>query len=147
MKERTLKLQEYTDAKTGMKFRVTSIDKKTVKLTKAKDIKTVKIPNEVTLDGFKCTVTAVGSKAFSGCKKLKTVTIGSNVTSIEANAFFNCKKLTKVNVGKKLNKVHKKAFKKCQTKKISVKLPKNLKKNKKLKKQFTKAGIKKNKIK
>lgn len=147
LKERTLKLQEYTDAKTGMKFRVTSIDKKTVKLTKAKDIKTVKIPNEVTLDGFKCTVTAVGSKAFSGCKKLKTVTIGSNVTSIEANAFFNCKKLTKVNVGKKLNKVHKKAFKKCQTKKISVKLPKNLKKNKKLKKQFTKAGIKKNKIK
>ena len=68
LKERTLKLQEYTDAKTGMKFRVTSIDKKTVKLTKAKDIKTVKIPNEVTLDGFKCTVTAVGSKAFSGCR-------------------------------------------------------------------------------
>ena len=142
-----LQLKEYTDAKTGMKYKVTSVSKKTVKLVKAKDKATVKIPAAVTFEGVSCKVTAIGSKAFSGCKKLKTVTIGNNVTTIEANAFFNCKKLTKVNVGKKLSKVNKNAFKKCTAKKITVKLPKNLKKNKKLKNQLTKAGIKKNKIK
>ncbi len=142
-----LKLTEYTDAKTGMKYKVTSIDKKTVKLVKAKDKATVKIPATVTFEGVKCTVTAIGSKAFKNCRKLKTVTLGNNIKTIEANAFYNCKRLNKINVGKKLNKVNKKAFKKCSTKKISVKLPKNLKKNKKLKNQLVKAGIKKSKIK
>lgn len=142
-----LQLKEYTDAKTGMKYKVTSVSKKTVKLVKAKDKATVNIPATVTFEGVSCKVTVIGSKAFNGCKKLKTVTIGNNVTTIEANAFFNCKKLTKVNVGKKLSKVNKNAFKKCTAKKITVKLPKNLKKNKKLKNQLTKAGIKKNKIK
>ena len=131
----------------SMKYKVTSVDKKTVKLVKAKDKATVKIPATVTFEGVKCTVTAIGSKAFNNCRKLKTVTLGNNIKTIEANAFYNCKRLNKINVGKKLNKVNKKAFKKCSTKKISVKLPKNLKKNKKLKNQLIKAGIKKSKIK
>lgn len=131
----------------GMRYQITDTAKKTAMLIKGKNAASVKIPASVKINNETFKVTAIGSKAFNGYKRLKTVTLGSHVAEIKANAFFNCKKLTKVNAGKKLSKVNKTAFKKSPVKKISVKLPKSLKKNKKLKNQLVKAGIRKNKIK
>ena len=73
------------------------------------------------------------SAAFAGCKNITSVTIGKNVKTIGKKAFYNCKKLKSVTVKNKakLNKVGSKAFQKT-AKKISIKLPKNLKKNKKI---------------
>lgn len=128
----------------GMKYSVTSATDKTVKLIKGKDDKNVTIPATVMVGSDSCKVTAIGSKAFSGCsKKLKSVTIGANVASIEKNAFSGCKKLAKVTFkGTVLKSVHKTAFKKT-SKKISAKVPKALKKNKKIMKALKKAGLKK----
>lgn len=128
----------------GVKYQVVSASAKTVKLVKGKDVKTVKI-NTVTYDSIKYTVVEIANNAYKGCsKKLKTVTIGADVKTIGKNAFKGCKKLTKVTIsGKsKLAKVGAGAFKGA-SKKISVKLPKNLKKNKSIKKQIKTAGIKK----
>ena len=89
-------------------------------------------------------ITSIGAQAFAGCKNLKTVVIGKDVTTIGKKAFYNCKKLSKVQVKNKskLKKVGGSAFKKTSNK-ITIKLPKNLKKNAKVKKQLKKAGIKK----
>ena len=128
----------------GVKYQVVSASAKTVKLVKGKDVKTVKI-NTVTNNSIKYTVVEIANNAYKGCsKKLKTVTIGADVKTIGKNAFKGCKKLTKVTIsGKsKLAKVGAGAFK-GTSKKISVKLPKNLKKNKSIKKQIKTAGIKK----
>lgn len=46
----------------------------------------VKIPDTVAINGYNFKVNAIGSKAFSNKKKLKTITMGSNVTSIGKNA-------------------------------------------------------------
>ncbi len=89
-------------------------------------------------------VESIGAQAFAGCKNLKSVVIGKDVKTIGKKAFYNCKKLSKVTVKNKskLSKVGGSAFKKT-AKSIKIKLPKNLKKNSKLKKQLKKAGIKK----
>lgn len=130
----------------GIKYKVISAEALTVKLVKGKDLAKVKIDTVTAAeDGRKYKVVEIGSNAFKGCKrKLKTVTIGANVTTIGKNAFKDCKKLATVTIANKskLKKVASGAFK-GTSKKIKAKLPKNLKKNKTIKKQLNKAGIKK----
>lgn len=89
-------------------------------------------------------VESIGAQAFAGCKNLKTVVIGKGVKTIGKKTFYNCQKLSKVTVksNSKLSKVGGSAFKKT-AKNLKIKLPKNLKKNDKVKKQLKKAGIKK----
>lgn len=107
---------------------------------KNKKSKSVKIAASVTIDGVKYNVTSIGKKAFKGCKKLKKVTIGSNVKTILANAFAKCKKLKKVTIkSKKLKKVAKGSFKGVK-KSCKIKVPKA--KKKAYKKMFKKAKCK-----
>ena len=122
-----------------------SASAKTVKLVKGKDAKKVTIDTVTAADGQKYKVVEIGANAFKGCnKKMSSVTIGVNVTTIGKKAFYGCKKLATVTIKNKskLKKIGSKAFK-GTSKKIKVKLPKSLKKNKKLKNQIKKAGIKK----
>lgn len=114
----------------------------TVTLVKpvSKSIQKVNIPASVKIDGFTFQVTAVSAKAFAGCKKLKTVTIGVNVRSVGKQAFKNCKKLTKITIrSSKLTKgkVGAGAFKGI-AKKATIKVPK--KKLKAYKKFLRKKG-------
>lgn len=114
----------------------------TVTLVKpvSKTIKKVSVPATVTIDGFTFRVTAISAKAFGGCKKLKSVTIGANVRSIGKQAFKNCKKLSKITIRTgKLTKgtVGAGAFKGI-AKKASIKVPK--KKYKAYKKFLRKKG-------
>ncbi|MGN0368690.1 MAG: leucine-rich repeat protein, partial [Wujia sp.] len=100
----------------GSSYKVTSVknNKKTVTYT-AGDKKATKItvPATVTINGTVYKVTAIADKAFSGCSKLTTVTISSNVISIGKNAFSGCKKLTKVTIGKNVKTIGANAFSGC----------------------------------
>lgn len=91
--------------------------KNTVKVIAVdRNIKAVKIPSYVSWKGVRYSVTEIGQKAFSGCKKLKKVTIGKNITNIGKKAFYGCKKLrTVVFQGKKIKKIQKKAFTKTNS--------------------------------
>lgn len=69
-------------------------------------------------------VQSIGKNAFSGCVKLKKVTVNAgNLKQIGANAFFNCKKLTSLTIkSKALKKVGKNALKGIH-KKAVIKVP------------------------
>ncbi len=124
-----------------LKYRVTSTEDKTVKVTglTGKTVTSVSVPATVKYQGSIYQVTAVGKAAFKGCKKLTKVTIGKNVKTIEAKAFFKCSKLKNVNIkATALKSVGKNAFKGI-AKKAFVNVP-----NKKVqayKKILKKAGL------
>lgn len=69
-----------------------------------KTITSVSIPSTVKISGYTFQVTAIGNKAFSGCTKLKKVTIGSKVTTIGKQAFYGCKFLTSITISSKVLK-------------------------------------------
>lgn len=134
----------------GYKYKVTKTNKTGGEVSlvgmankkKAKKLKKLTVKNTVSykFEGKKYTykVTSIGKKAFKNSKKLKKVTIGANVTSIGKGAFYNCKKLSKVVVkSKSLKSVGKKAFRRNGGKKLTISVPKKLKK--KYKKLFKRA--------
>lgn len=128
----------------GIKYQVVSASALTAKLIKGTDTAKLTI-DTVPYNGKTYKIVEIANNAFGGCKKkLKKVTIGVNVETIGKNAFKGCNKLNTVTVKNKskLKKIAPGAFKKT-AKGISIKLPKTLKKNKNLKKQIQKAGIKK----
>ena len=142
----------------GYKYKVTKTDKTggEVSLIGAADKKKVKklkklvVKNTVayTFEGKNYTykVTSIGAKAFKGYKKLAKVTIGANVVTIEKAAFYNCKKLKNVVIkSKNITKIGKKAFRRSGAKKLTIKVPKKLKK--KYNKLFKKAKTNKYKVK
>jgi len=97
---------------------------KEVEYSKAanKKIKKIRIPATVTVSGITYKVTSVSASAFSGCTKLKTVTIGKNVTSIGAKAFQKCTGLKKITIPEKVSKIGKQAFYGCKNlKNITIK--------------------------
>lgn len=135
----------------GQSYKVTKAAKEgtqgTVTLTRAKNAKSVTVPNAVKLaDGNTYKVTQAAAKAFTA-KKIRTVTVGRNVKKLFADAFKGSKatkvilktgnlkksgirkclkgskvKTIQVKVGtKKQNKKYVKAYKKIFTKKIAGK--------------------------
>ena len=109
--------------------------------TTNKKASTIVIPDTVVVSGVTYQVTAVEKNAFANNKKLKTVTIGKNVTAIGAKAFYGCKNIkTLIIKSKKLTtkKIGSKAFSKTP-KKMTVKVPKN--KFKAYKKMLIKRGV------
>ena len=87
-------------------------DKKYLK-NKKKGSVTLSIPAKIAYGKYSCMVTAIGNKAFYGCKALKRVSTGSNVLSIGSKAFSGCKALKKVTILKKAKKIGASAFAKC----------------------------------
>lgn len=83
---------------------------------------TVKIPDNITIDGTTYTVTSVAKNAFKNNKKIKSVIIGSNVKTIGDNAFAGCSNLLSVTIGNNVTTIKPKAFYKC-TKLKSVTIP------------------------
>lgn len=111
----------------GLKYKVIDAAKKTVSLAgtaNKKKITSLNVKATVTLNGETCKVTEIGAKAFANCKKLKKVTIGTNVTNIGKQAFSGCGNLKTVTIkAKALKKVGTKAFKGIN-KKAVLKVPK-----------------------
>ena len=130
-------------------FKVTKSDAKngTVTVSKLlkKTVKTVTIPATVTIDGYTFKGTAVANNVFKNASRLKSVVIGANVKSIGKSSFYKCKKLATITFkGIKAPGVGKNAFKSGKSK-VTVKVPKKMKKSQlnKLKKALKKAGVKK----
>lgn len=124
----------------GMKYKVTvsgiSGQAEVTLVSVNSNKKSITVPNEVTINGVKCKVTAISAKAFANNKTITKVTIGKNVKSIGKKAFYKCKKLKKIIVKSKVLKtVGKKAIKGIH-KKAVIKVPK--KKLKAYKKLFVK---------
>lgn len=136
-----------TVIKGGVTYKVTKSDaaKGTVSVSKAnKSVKKVTILSTVKIGDTTFKVTAINAKAFAGCKKLTSVTIGANVTTIGKQAFSKCAKLKKVTFkGTKAPKIAAKAFR-GTAKKCTVTTPKKMAKKQltKLKSSLKKAGMK-----
>ena len=97
---------------------------------KNKKVTKITIPQTVTIDGITYKVTSIADKACQNCKKLKTVTIGSNVAKIGKSAFSGCKAIRTVTIKTtklKAKSIGAKAFKGI-TKKATFKVPKKQKK-------------------
>ncbi len=94
--------------------------------TSKKDLKQVVVPATLKIQGHKLKVTSIGKNAFRNCRKLKRITIGSNVQNIGSGAFRSCSKLKKIIFQtKQLRKLGKHAFQGI-SKKVSVKVPKGM---------------------
>lgn len=126
--------------------------KNTVALTKwnSNKAKRVTVPEKVTINGVSCTVVTISKNAFKNFTKLNKVTFPKSIATIEKNAFSGCKALKNVIFKGATTKVAKNAFKGVK-KKVTVKVPASVKKNKKAKSKFQKmvkkAGLKKNVVK
>ena len=75
----------------------------------------VNIPDSVTYNDIDYSVTSIGDYAFSYCKGLTSVTIGSNVTSIGYEAFGECIGLTSVTIPESVTSIDSEAFWKCRS--------------------------------
>ena len=111
-----------------------------------KNATTVSIPAAVTIDGVTYRVTSIADNAFANNKKLKKVTIGSNITTIGKKAFYKCTSLTKITIPSKVKKIGKQTFYGCKKlKTITIKTTKLTSKNvgsKAFKGIYSKATIK-----
>ena len=114
----------------GYKYKVTNASrngKGTVSLLgttmKKSALTTMKIASTVKIGGVKFKVTAIEKKAFCGCKKLTSVTIGKNIKTIGTETFKNCKKLKAITIKSKvLTKIEKNAIRNI-SKKAVIKVP------------------------
>lgn len=123
--------------KAGTKYTVAGCQYKVIKagaevslVGTNKNAKSVTIPAVIKVKGVTYKVTSIGTKAFNGSKKLRKVTIGTNIKKISNNAFFKCKSLKTVTIKSVLltkKTANKKAFKGVN-KKMVIKVPKKVKK-------------------
>ncbi len=90
----------------------------------SKKVKTYKVPSTITYCGASYKVVSIGKKAFSGCKKLKKLTLGNNIKTIGDKAFYNCSVLKSVTIPSSVTKIGKEAFAKCK-KLSSIKIKTN----------------------
>ena len=87
------------------KYVVISTTNVRFKAPASKKIISIRIPKSVKIKGKTYKVTAIGNKAFYGCKKLKKVIIKSPIKKIGKYAFYKCKKLKSIRIySKKLKK-------------------------------------------
>ncbi|MBD5543631.1 MAG: leucine-rich repeat protein [Lachnospiraceae bacterium] len=114
-----------TDTASKAKYKITRADAsaRTVEFTlSVGSLKTVKIPNEITINGTAYQVTSVANNAFKNNKTIQTVKLGSYVKTIGSNTFYGCTNLKKVTFSNNLNTIGSKAFYKC-TKLTSITIP------------------------
>lgn len=114
----------------GSTYKVTKAGAEVMVYKTSKVARSVIIPATIKAKGITYKVTAIGTKAFNGNKKLKKVTIGANIAKISNNAFFKCKSLKMVTIKSVLltkKTASKRAFKGVN-KKMVIKVPMKVKK-------------------
>ena len=104
---------------------------------KNKNVTKVTIPDEIYVLGFRYRVSAIDDKAFSGYKKLKTVTIGYSVEKIGDKAFYKCTSLKKIVLPTYIRTIGSQAFYGCKKLKSVTIQSKRLKSGKIGKKAFS----------
>ena len=137
-----------TAAKTGGV--VSTVDTKasgtaTIKSIKKTSKKSVTVPGKVKVNGVTYTVTTIAANTFKNCKKMTKVSIPASIKTISSKAFTGAKKLKSITLkSTKAITVKKGAFKGLNTKKMTIKVNKKMSKKqfKKLQKSLKKAGFK-----
>lgn len=102
---------------------------------------TVSIPSTIKVDGVTYKVTSIANNAFKNNKKIKKLTIGKNVSRIGTKAFYGCKKLKTIAIKTtklKTKNIGSKAFNGIASK-ATIKVPK--KKYTAYKKLLKKKGV------
>ena len=77
-------------------------------------VKSVKIPEKMTIDGEEYNVREIGSCAFANCRILERVDFPETLWGVHEHAFFGCESLTKVHLGENVQLVAENAFEKCE---------------------------------
>lgn len=98
-------------------YKVTNASVKSGEVSVYKAVKSnytkMTIPRSVKIGNRTYKVVSIGNKAFKNNKKLKKVTIGSNIVNVGSSAFYGCKSLTTVKLGDKVKEVGNDAFRSC----------------------------------
>ena len=98
----------------GIEYEITSED--TCEVVKPEvELTDVIIPETVTINGKKYTVTSVADRAFNGCKELESIEIPDSVEDIGIFTFSDCEKLSKVKLPSGLEKIKTFCFKGCKS--------------------------------
>ncbi|MCI5900814.1 MAG: leucine-rich repeat protein [Lachnospiraceae bacterium] len=110
------------------RYKVTSTTKRTVEVVslKKKNLTAVRIGSTVRLGGKDYKITSIASSAFKNNKKIKSAVMGKNVTSIRSKAFYGCRQLKSITIQTKkltMKNVGSKAFKGISAKAV-IKVPK-----------------------
>ena len=71
------------------------------------------IPESITYNNSKYSVTSIGYRAFEDCTALTSVTIPNSVTSIGSKAFYYCSGLTSVTIPNSVTSISEYAFYAC----------------------------------
>ena len=71
------------------------------------------IPESITFENSKYSVTSIGEGAFACCSSLTSVTIPNSVTSIGESAFSGCNSLTSVTIPNSVTSIGEGAFGYC----------------------------------
>ncbi len=66
-----------------------------------KDKGTVRIPKTIVMDGVRYQVTSIGAKDFAGNKKVERIILPKYITAIGTKAFANCPKLKTITINSK----------------------------------------------
>ena len=84
------------------------------------EIENICIPEKVLINGNDYTVTHIGNKAFSYCRKLTNVKIPTSVTEIEYSAFSDCSSLTHIKLTSNITCINAFTFSYCTNLKIII---------------------------
>ena len=71
------------------------------------------IPESITYNGSKYSVTSIGELAFIYCSSLTSIAIPNSITSIGKSAFEGCSGLTSVTIPNSVTSIGGSAFKEC----------------------------------
>lgn len=141
----TLKKGDYAD-KGGVRYEVVDPVKRTAAAKRGLNKKQsgVTVVSSITIKGVSCKVAEISANAFKNFNKLTKVTVNANVTKIGKQSFSGCKKLKNISIkGAKITSVGKNAFKGTNAK-LKIKLSKLNKKTKRaVIKKLRKGGNKK----
>lgn len=105
----TIKKLKYTVASTKNGNRSVTL----MGCTDKKSRKNLSIPASVKISGKAYKVTAVNARAFAGCRKLSSLSVGQNVAVIGKEAFAGCKSLKSVKLGALVKRIKAGAFSGC----------------------------------
>ncbi len=99
----------------SLKYKIVDVDEVYVTGAANENITDIVIPATVRINGYEYEVLKITKNAFKGNRKIKTVTINSDLESIGSSAFYNCKVMTTLKINSDVCEIGSKAFYNCKS--------------------------------